>query len=213
MVDLINVYAHIEAGEQYSRDSNYLGTVKEYNKALEKILQLEDSVEVNEGLKDAIGLLKQDLLVKIKELQHLQQKRPNNAANSATVTAVMNSGTVRVQGSVNEGGNSISISDPFLASIVNKLHMNILQSLSQLSGIQVDKTELEQLLMYQIKNLEKEIALFEQRKFREYDSKMEQLIKENKRLSNQVLRLKDRWDSLVESARQKRNQQDDNAGH
>lgn len=51
------------------------------------------------------------------------------------------------------------------------------------------------------------MLIYEQRRTREYQIKVEHLNKDVKKLSSQNSKLKERWDSLVESARQRKNRQ------
>lgn len=60
-----------------------------------------------------------------------------------------------------------------------------------------------------LEQFKKELVLYEQNKFKEYGMKIDQVAKENKKLSNEIGRLRERWDSLVESAKQRRDKQRD----
>lgn len=67
--------------------------------------------------------------------------------------------------------------------------------------------ELDYRIAQQFSQFRKELALYEQKKSKDYNARLEQAIAENKKLSNQILKLRGRWDSLVESAKQRRSRQ------
>lgn len=204
------IYDHIEAAEQLSRERNYQSAVKEYEHALTDLQALEKQLGTNGKLKHAMILLREDIQIKIKELEQWELRQPS-AGLGAGLSPNRKNSPVRGPEATSHLSNGVPIADPFLASIINKLQTNILQTLSQRlagEGKPMGKQELEAVVSPQMTQFQKEMTVFEQRKFREYDSKMDQLLKENRKLSNQVIRLKDRWDSLVESAKQKRNQQE-----
>ena len=79
----------------------------------------------------------------------------------------------------------------------------VIRSITSKQTDKVIKNEVAQ----QFAQFRRELSVYEQKKSRDYEAKSEQVMKENKKLLNQVNRLKERWDSLVESAKQKRNQQ------
>ncbi|AET41371.1 Atg38p Ecym_8075 [Eremothecium cymbalariae DBVPG len=208
----VQIYEHIEIAEQHCIERNYQNASKEYEHVLEQLESLVKDLALNGDLKRAIMLLKEDIELKVKELEQWDQRKQPTPANTTQGLSTNNkSSPGRVIDMNMHLNNANPITDPFLASIINKLQTNILQVLTQQFAGEAKtagQKEVSCLVTQQIAQFQKEIAIFEQRKFREYDTKMDQLIKENKKLSNQVVRLKDRWDSLVESAKQKRNQQE-----
>lgn len=212
---MCKIYEHIEAAENYSRERNYKDTIREYKASLEKLTDLEKGTEFNKELKNALGLLREDICIKIRELKICGQKAKTDG-----------SGVPKQGGSGSNNGIGYSIGsgdsdgeckflDSFLVSIIHKLQHDILEYMSEkfVSVKGFDRSEAEKVVSVLFGKLQRDISIVEQGKFREYDANMKQLVKENKKLCSQVLRLRDRWDSLIESARQKRNQKENNSAN
>ncbi|QLQ79151.1 hypothetical protein HG537_0B04990 [Torulaspora globosa] len=93
--------------------------------------------------------------------------------------------------------------EPFLGRILSKLQSNLTtrieERIKDKDGVSVESIVNQQLVQFR-----KDLAVYEQRKIREYTSRLEQANKENRKLSHQIVRLRERWDSLVESAKQRR---------
>ncbi|SMN19886.1 similar to Saccharomyces cerevisiae YLR211C ATG38 Putative protein of unknown function [Maudiozyma saulgeensis] len=98
--------------------------------------------------------------------------------------------------------------DPLFLGIVNKLQSNIIMSTSNqfkngqhtVRGTQAIEEEIQQ----HVEQFRKEVSWYEQKRFEEYENRMKELEMENKKLNLQVDRLKQRWDSLVESAKERK---------
>lgn len=176
--------------------------IQEYRKAIKQLDYINETEDLPENVQYAVTLLHDDILLRVKELGVLQEVQSNSESSESG----SNSSISRFvsDGSLYPNGNSVLISDPLLLSITSKLENSVmcLINASEDPG-SVSKTE----IMQQFSQFKRELTVYEQKKSKDYEGKMEQVIKENKKLSNQVNRLKERWDSLVESAKQKRNQQ------
>ncbi|QLL31638.1 hypothetical protein HG536_0B05020 [Torulaspora globosa] len=96
--------------------------------------------------------------------------------------------------------------EPFLGRILNKLQSNLTLRIEERMKDKDGKNgaSVEAIVNQQLVQFRKDLAVYEQRKVREYTSRLEQATKENRKLSNQIVRLRERWDSLVESAKQRR---------
>ncbi|CCD24384.1 Atg38p NDAI_0D00700 [Naumovozyma dairenensis CBS 421] len=108
--------------------------------------------------------------------------------------------------------------DVVIRTITDNLKMNLLESIKGqyhlLNGNAKDERkndedefikQLNTTFESQFDMFRKELGFYEQKKFSEYDTNLDNLIKENKKLLNQIVKLRERWDSLVESAKQRRN--------
>ncbi|CUS23078.1 LAQU0S08e01640g1_1 [Lachancea quebecensis] len=193
MVDLTEVYKLIESAEVQLRDRKFSESIETYRKSVEAIDKLEtqhESVAVVGDVEQALTLLKKDLDRKIQEIKVLgklsAQSSPTEISNTASQEPLM---TYRLSGFQNN----------ILAIVRGKTDPK--------SG--VSASEIENSISKEVSQLFKSFAFIDQQKFKEYDNKVEQLVRENRKLTGQIAKLKERWDSLVESARQKRNQQNE----
>lgn len=167
----------------------------------------------------AIQLLRQDIDARIKELESLiEGQKPVSAA---TVAAVAKNGSLASSTVSNaktrswDGPRNLSSptmgppGDPLLASLFGKLQANLVNSICEEFKEEDPHVvgELENRVRQQLLRFKKELGLYEQKKSKDYNVRLEQAINENKKLSNQILKLRGRWDSLVESAKQRRSRQ------
>lgn len=185
------------------------------------------SEDVENDVTDAILMLRKDISKTIFELEDLVSKqRPDSKVgtvkNPTMLSSLAINPSMNVLGfsktwdsTVNTNTNLERINpynDPILRSITDKLQTNLLNLVSD--NVQVfqkgDKEEFLQTITFAVEQnfdiFRKELGFYEQKKFTEYDSNLENALKENKKLTNQISKLKERWDSLVESARQKKKQ-------
>lgn len=105
-------------------------------------------------------------------------------------------------------GRTGSPNDPFLLGIMNKMENNMVAEMTRVQTVSDSKQtqiQIEQAVHKHVEQFKREVAWYEQKKFVEYDTKMKQLEKENKKLQSKVEWLRLRWDSLVESAKERRN--------
>lgn len=178
--------------------------------------QLESGFE-NEGQKDkvteAIRLLDEDIVSKIEEIEKLQQYSKQKKANSQSRvdTPISRDASSLLDTNTGWSMNLSSTSlDPMLVSAFNAFQNNLFSILkAEHSGNNDGASSIELRLLQELNQLKKDVCIIEQKKWKDYDVKTELLIKENKKLSNQIIKLRERWHSLVESAKQKRNQQQD----
>ncbi|KAG0662729.1 hypothetical protein C6P45_001056 [Maudiozyma exigua] len=68
----------------------------------------------------------------------------------------------------------------------------------------VQKSLINEEVQQHMEQFRKELSWYEQRRIEEYENRIEQTENDNKKLSLQVERLKQRWDSLVESAKERK---------
>ena len=99
------------------------------------------------------------------------------------------------------------INDPILMSILNRLQFNLNNDMQTKVEAGKNSKSLEMKINLRLEQFKKELVLYEQKKFKEYGMKIDQVTRENKKLSNEIGRLRERWDSLVESAKQRRDKQ------
>ncbi|KAG0685279.1 hypothetical protein C6P41_000372 [Kluyveromyces marxianus] len=200
--ELKNVFECIKDAESFIKSNKVVVAIQEYRKAIKQLDYINETEDLPENVQYAVTLLHDDILLRVKQLGVLQEVQSNSESSESG----SNSSISRFvsDGSLYPNGNSVLISDPLLLSITSKLENSVMRLInaSEDPG-SVSKTE----IMQQFSQFKRELTVYEQKKSKDYEGKMEQVIKENKKLSNQVNRLKERWDSLVESAKQKRNQQ------
>lgn len=177
--------------------------------------------ELSPDVSQAIDLLKQDITVKIQELELLIEKQSPEENSIGMVKNNMLIGTVILnnKASINGVGNTRNwdnsvyqdtlnpINDPVLISILNRLQSNLNNDIQlKVEGEKIPKNS-EMKINLRLEQFMKELVLYEEKKFKEYGMKIDQVTKENKKLSNEIGRLRERWDSLVESAKQRRDKQ------
>lgn len=201
-----------------------MGAIKEYKKALDILDRSgksseEQDVGLSHEVTRALDLLQDDIQAKIRELESLVEvQRPEESKNSSTVGSLWNASSMSnqtvvktrtLEGSLN--GTMGLMMDPLLVSLINKLQVNFINAVSE----ELKRTEshdiqsIESQVKQQIGRFKKELGMYEQKKIKEYNLRLDQAIKENKKLSNQIVKLRERWDSLVESAKQRRNKKQD----
>lgn len=195
--------------------------LEQYQRALDQLQELQsqhDASQLEEDIMNAIQLLQEDIASKVRELERmhqLQQQYQKTSAlngNNSTILAMRTPSSSTILRNLDASGSSNNNNlnmDPLLGCITTKLQNSLVSSLLSKFGDTYDSGELESLMTQHVTQLKRDIAIFEQRKFKDYEVRLEQLIKENKKLSNQIVKLKTRWDSLVESAKQKRNLQNE----
>ncbi|CCC71383.1 hypothetical protein NCAS_0H00730 [Naumovozyma castellii] len=230
MSSLKEVYDLISQAELETRNGNLNVSINKYKNALSKtncLLKMLKSEDVENDVTDAILMLRKDISKTIFELEDLVSKqRPDSKVgtvkNPTMLSSLAINPSMNVLGfsktwdsTVNTNTNLERINpynDPILRSITDKLQTNLLNLVSD--NVQVfqkgDKEEFLQTITFAVEQnfdiFRKELGFYEQKKFTEYDSNLENALKENKKLTNQISKLKERWDSLVESARQKKKQ-------
>lgn len=197
--------------------------INKYKKALESLNPTNenlDSGQLSAEVNHAVELLRQDIDARIRELESIiELQKPPSKDASAIGSIVLNMnpsmqgmGKSRSWQNAREGSPASGLhTDPVLVSILNKLQSNLTTSVTERPN-DVDSESaqgIEAQVSQHIARFRRELGLYEQKKFKEYNVKLDQAIKENKKLSNQIVKLRERWDSLVESAKQRRNRQQD----
>ncbi|AQZ12083.1 YLR211C [Zygosaccharomyces parabailii] len=209
MSQLIDVYNSINTAEKQTRNGDLPEALKQYKQALELLANLKCQGTSSE-IVHALELLRQDIDSRIKELESLQERRNPIASKNGTVrnSSVSLAKTRSWDNSRNMGNGLGSSSDPLLISILSKLQANLTNSMSeQCKEDPHVLKEFDSRIAQQFSQFRKELALYEQKKSKDYNARLEQAVAENKKLSNQILKLRGRWDSLVESAKQRRSRQ------
>lgn len=171
---------------------------------------------------EAIQLLKQDVKERIHEIEGLLELQRPSTAKSASLSGTMlmnmnsslqNISKVRpwetVRGGNSTGGLPI---DPLLNKILNKLQSEMLAKLGEkINDKDFQKGQgIEAIINQNLMQFTKDLALYEQKKYKEFNGRLEKANSENKKLSTQIIKLRERWDSLVESAKQRRTRQQAN---
>ncbi|CCE64986.1 hypothetical protein TPHA_0J01650 [Tetrapisispora phaffii CBS 4417] len=147
----------------------------------------------------------------------LNKRKQYNMLNSV----ILNNGSIINPGESiwNINSNKL-IADPSLISIFNKFQSNLTKSLSDqlLNSNEMNdsNSKTTSIVAQQIKyivakaiedelsSFEKELCVYENKKCKEYQIKLNRSSEENKRLNKQIMKLRERWDGLVESAKQKK---------
>ena len=99
--------------------------------------------------------------------------------------------------------------DPIFTGIINKLQNNIHVAINNNleksnSSLDSQRRIINEEVQQHMEQFKKEISWYEQRRIMEYENRIEQTENDNKKLTLQVERLKQRWDSLVESAKERK---------
>lgn len=174
----------------------------------------KDNNELSPEVRDAIRLLRQDVNERIRDMetlveiqkpvasQHVQMPVSTLLGMNSSMQAM--SKTRSWDGGRNGNDTTGLQTEPFLGRILNKLQSNLTMRIEERMKDKEGKTSVETIVNQQLVQFRKDLAVYEQRKVREYTSRLEQANKENRKLSNQIVRLRERWDSLVESAKQRR---------
>lgn len=199
-------------GEGFLTTNNIDAAVLYYKEALTEIDQLLSTLKKNKTVSieliDSIECLRVNLSKSIFDYSSLskQQKSSPTPLLPDMRTLLNNSIYPNIQ---NQESCQIDLDDdPALNMIMNKLQTNVVKSLkeSEISKgeIQNPNSKLYIELNYHMEQFKKELVWYEKKKFQQYDNDMASLLKKNTKLQHQVDKLKDRWDNLVESARQRR---------
>ncbi|CAH01779.1 Atg38p [Kluyveromyces lactis] len=199
--ELNNVYETIDDAESYIKRNKLSRAIELFENASKQLDAINSMESLPENIHNAIVLLREDIDARVKELGMLQEAQ--STSESSEIGSNSSLSRFMMDGSFYHNGNSLFLTDPLLSSITSKLENNVIRSITSKQTDKVIKNEVAQ----QFAQFRRELSVYEQKKSRDYEAKSEQVMKENKKLLNQVNRLKERWDSLVESAKQKRNQQ------
>lgn len=221
----IKAYKYIDGAEQESRNGNLPEALEKYRRALDNLnVKEEGSEEVRLGPEviEAIKLLRQDINDRVRDIEALVElQRPTTAKStslSGTILMNKNSSSQNVASvrpwDVFRGGNPAAGMqvDPLLLKILNKLQNEIIAKLED-KIIEKDCRKgqtIESIVNQSLMQFGKDLAVYEQKNYKEFNARLEKANNENKKLSNQIVKLRERWDSLVESAKQRRTRQQDN---
>lgn len=122
--------------------------------------------------------------------------------------SVMQPGGARMWENIISNDKLIPNNDPLFLGIINKLQSNVILSVSnQTKDIQQNEEgtqSIEEKIQQHVEQFRKEVSWYEQKKYEEYENKIQEIERENRKLNLQVDRLKQRWDSLVESAKERK---------
>lgn len=177
--------------------------------------------KLSSDVTQAIDLLKQDITAKIQELELLIEKQSSEENNIGIVNnntligsvILNNKSPINGINNTRNWDNSVCqdtlnpINDPVLMSILNRLQFNLNNDIQLKAEGGKNSKNLEMKINLRLEQFKKELVLYEQKKFKEYGMKIDQVTKENRKLANEIGRLRERWDSLVESAKQRRDKQ------
>ncbi|CEP62558.1 Atg38p LALA0_S05e08306g [Lachancea lanzarotensis] len=194
MSELKDIYELIANAELKVREHNFEESINVYQETVKLIEELESKNEgfkQIEDVKTAIDLLKIDIEGKISELQQLKLRAATPTAKPDYVAAV----------------ELPKASSDSPQTFVEKI-LTLVRSKTELKpGVSI--YDLESGIAREAAQLLQGLSWVGQQRSKEYEAKIEQMCAENKQLTTQIHKLKERWESLVESARQKRNQQHD----
>lgn len=224
VTNMNQVYTIIEDAEQECRKGDFTNAKAKYQEAIEVLGPQNENLSQNKLSSDvtqAIDLLKQDITAKIQELELLIEKQSSEENNIGMVNNNMLIGSVILNNKspingINNARNwdnpayqdTLSpINDPLLMSILNRLQFNLNNDIQLKTEGGKNSKNSEMKINLRLEQFKKELVLYEQKKFKEYGMKIDEITKENKKLANEIGRLRERWDSLVESAKQRRDKQ------
>lgn len=189
--------------------------LSKYESALKCLNPEEDDKETERWSPEvvqAIKLLRQDLRERVRDIEALiDLQRPSTAKSSAISTSVLLSANPSSpnMSSIRGGSHAIGIQpDPLLVKIMNKLQIDLVAKIDENNDKKSQKTEA--IINQHLIQFMKDLSLYEQKKYKEFNARLEKANNENKKLSNQIVKLRERWDSLVESAKQRRTRQQEN---
>lgn len=173
-----------------------------------------DENKLGTDVNQALVLLKEDIIMRNRQLDTLIKMKDNNTGlqtnrNIPMVNSVIlnNNSISNVTDSIWNISNNGAILDPIVNKLMNNVEANLIKSMTKLLKNEkknCDDEEISSIVNLQVLILKKELNIYEQKKCKEFNLLLEQSINENKKLSNQILKLRERWDSLVESAKQRK---------
>ncbi|CCK68713.1 Atg38p KNAG_0B02700 [Huiozyma naganishii CBS 8797] len=233
MSHLRQTYQLIENAEQQIKRGNLNESLKYYRQSVNEInkvilrLNSEHPDEVNDEVIESIEILKRDVSQTMFDLENFIKAQRAVSKGSTVKNSInmnmMGSMLLSIKPSMNnvnrpsptseqsgDGEGNNFVSDPILTGILNKLQTNLFALTADTKGVGVDgrgtkNANLE--VSHHIEQFKRELSWYEQKKFSEYDSRLERTRKENRKLLQEVEKLKDRWNNLVESAKQRRNRE------
>lgn len=175
--------------------------------------------ELSPEVRDAINLLRQDVNERIRDMETLvEYQKPLSSQNASMPVSTLLTINSSMQGMSKtrswEGGrngnDTASLQmEPFLGRILGMLQNNLITKIEeQMKGKDIKGvSSIEAIVNQQLVQFRKELAVYEQKRIRDFTNRLDQANKENRKLSNQIVKLRERWDSLVESAKQRRTRQ------
>lgn len=197
--------------------------MEKYRHALDNLIVKEEGAEevrLGPEVVEAIKLLRQDINDRVRDIEALVElQRPTTAKStslSGTILMNLNSSSQNVASvrpwDVVRGGNPAAGMqvDPLLLKILNKLQNEIIAKLEEKIVEKHKGQSIESIVNQSLMQFGKDLAIYEQKNYKEFNARLEKANNENKKLSNQIVKLRERWDSLVESAKQRRTRQQDN---
>lgn len=207
----------IEKGEHNvteERISDAIMCYKDANTELMGLLsQLKNDKNLDTNILESVELLKTNVSQVIFDLSNL----PKEQEETPTSKEMVNCSILQRRNIIRDSLNSTTLqqdlnklspeNDILLSMIMNKLQKNLLDTSSLLTTTPKSNEEKEQIFIRHIEQFKKELVWYEKKKFSQYDTDLSTLTKENAKLRQQVEKLRDRWNNLVESARQKREHQ------
>ncbi|SCU93723.1 LAMI_0E15368g1_1 [Lachancea mirantina] len=194
---------YLEAAQLLLRDRRYDKATIMYERALKSTQTLQEISEKeqdSEHVRQALSLVGDDIQNRVKELKLLEQaaqevaQDSQNQSDRSEITAM----TALREKSWTDS-NFATVIETYRTSLLNLLKVQ-LETDSRFST-------LEDIVNQNVISLLSDMGMLEQRRVAQYEAKVEHLARENKKMSNQIVKLKERWGSLVESARQKRKQE------
>lgn len=187
---------------------------KDANAELVELLsQLKDDQSLDSNIVESVELLKTNVSQVIFDLNNL----PKEQEEPPTAKEIVNCSVLQRRSIIRESLNSTTSqrdlnklspeNDILLGMIMNKLQKSLLDTSSLFTTTPKSNEERAQMFIRHIEQFKKELIWYEKKKFSQYDIDLTTLTKENAKLQQQVEKLRDRWNNLVESARQKREHQ------
>lgn len=217
----MQVYELISSAEQETRNGNLHKSIAEYKDALTEVNSISAALEPKYDSPEviaAVNILRNDLLQTIYNMELLksnQKALSKDHSNKSTLD--MESMFLSMKPSMNNiyksnllrpDANQITndtTNDPILNNLLLKLNHNLLDTIGKNNlAHPKDEKDVSSEINRHIDQFKKELYWYEQKKVSEYDIQLKNILQENKKLNIQITKLRDRWNGLVESAKQKR---------
>lgn len=169
-------------------------------------------VDADESTPNPVAGLSRDEY-RIKNQDHKSKSQKPHGLRQHTMTSmILNGNSVIMSPRIKDSaklGSSI-FWEPLLVSLVDSLRDNVFDVVKSGYHTNITNAKRKNLNDFELKiavvidQFKKELLIYEQQKFKDYNTKVEQLTLENSKLAMQIAQLKERWDGLVESAKKRR---------
>lgn len=214
------MYELINKAEHSLTDDHLKEAIGYYKEAGSELSSLLQSMKCDKGvdheITKSIELLKASISQTMFELSNFAKQQNGSSAPKELVNGSILQPRKLLEDSstfatIEQDLNKLSLeNDVVLNMITTKLQKNLLEVMSTSDETGKKSTasnsveERRLMLVQHIEQFKKELNWYEKKKFSQYNLDLVTLTKENAKLRHQVEKQRDRWNNLVESARQRR---------